>query len=269
MDGAAIAERYRLAAAIVADAGALSLGYFRDQASLEIASKGLQDMASQADLETERLIRGRIAGAFPEDAFFGEETGGIAPAPGQGVWVVDPIDGTANFVNAIPLWTVSVGFVVDRVIEFGLVLDPVHDELFAARRGHGATLNGEPIRPADATSLTDGRFTIGFSHRSKPHQVTAVIHALLEAGGMTASSSAGTLGLIYVACGRTIGYYEPHINSWDCYGAVAVLREAGAWVNNAEAGDGLVAGCEIIATAPGVKQPFLDLLAAVKAARGA
>ena len=267
MDAAAIANRYDFAATLMADAGALSLGYFRDQSSLEIASKGLQDMASQADLETEQLIRNRIAETYPDDAFFGEETGGIAPAPGQGVWVVDPIDGTANFVSAIPMWCVSIAFVVDEVIEFGLVLDPNHDELFAARRGHGATLNGQPIRPDDSTSLADGRFTIGFSHRSKPHQVSGVIHALLECGGLYATAAAGTLGLIYVACGRTIGYYEPHINSWDSYGAVAVLREAGAWVCDAEVGDGLVAGCEIIATAPGVKHAFLDLLDAVKAAQ--
>jgi myo-inositol-1(or 4)-monophosphatase len=267
MDAAAIADRYDFAATLIADAGALSLGYFRDQGSLEIASKGLQDMASQADLETERLIRGRIAESYPDDAFFGEETGGIAPAPGQGVWVVDPIDGTANFVSAIPMWCVSIAFVIDRVIEFGLVLDPNHDELFAARRGHGATLNGQAIRPDGTTSLADGRFAISFSHPSKPHQASSVIHALLECGGLHEGPVGGALGLAYVACGRTIGYYEPHINSWDCYGAVAVLREAGAWVCDAEAGDGLIAGCEIIATAPGVKQPFLDLLAGVKAAQ--
>jgi len=265
MDATAIADRYDFATTLIGEAGALSLGYFRDQASLDIASKGLQDMASQADLETEQLIRGRVAESYPDDAFFGEETGGIAPAPGQGVWVVDPIDGTANFVNAIPMWCVSMAFVVDGVIEFGLVLDPVHDELFAARRGHGATLNRQPIRPDDTTSLAVGRFAIGFSHRSQPHQVSDVFHALLECGGMYANVAAGALGLTYVACGRTIGYYEPHINSWDCYGAIAVLREAGAWVCDAEAGDGLTAGCEIIATAPGVKQPFLDLLGAVKA----
>ena len=80
------------------------------------------------------------------------------------------------------------------------------------------------------------------------------------------SPAGGARGLSYVACGRTFGYYEPNINSWDIYGAVAVLREAGAWVCDAEAGDGLVAGCEIIAPAPGVKQPFLYLLAAVNAA---
>ncbi len=86
MDATAIADRYDFAATLIAEAGALSLGYFRDQASLEVASKGLQDMASQADLETEQLIRDRIAETYPDDAFFGEETGGIAPAPGQGVW---------------------------------------------------------------------------------------------------------------------------------------------------------------------------------------
>ena len=266
MNAAAIASRYDFAKTLIADAGALSLGFFRDQSSLKIATKGLQDMASQADLETEKLIRGRIAEAYPDDAFFGEETGGIAPAPGQGVWVVDPIDGTSNFVSAIPMWCVSIAFVVDKVIEFGLVLDPNHDELFAARRGHGATLNGQPIRPSDATSLADGRFPIYFTHRVKPHQVSGLIHALLECGGMYSGPVSGALGLTYVACGRTIGYYEPHINSWDCYGAVAVLREAGAWVCNAEAGDGLTAGCEIIAAAPGIKDQFLDLLATTKAA---
>jgi myo-inositol-1(or 4)-monophosphatase len=265
MDAATIAERQDFAATLIAEAGALALDYFRNQASLEIATKGLQDLASQADLETEQLIRKRIAEAYPDDAFFGEETGGFEPEPGQGVWVVDPIDGTANFVSAIPMWCVSIAFMVDGVIEFGIVLDPNHDELFAARRGHGATLNGKPIRPDDTTSLTQGRFTIGFSHRSKPHQVTDLFRALLDCGGIYATGSAGTLGLIYVACGRTIGYYEPHINSWDSYAAVVMLREAGAWVCDAEAGDGLVAGCEIIATAPGIKQPFLDLLAAVKA----
>ena len=134
MNNDAIANRYNFAATLIAEAGALSLRYFRDQSSLEITSKGLQDMASQADLETERLIRDRLAEVYPDDAFFGEETGGIAPAPGQGVWVVDPIDGTSNFVRAIPMWCVSIAFVVDEVIEFGLVLDPNHDELFAARR---------------------------------------------------------------------------------------------------------------------------------------
>ncbi len=259
-------KRFEFAKRLVRDAGDLALGYFRDLSSLKVESKGLQDMASQADLETEELIRDRIASAYPKDAFFGEETGGLEPAADQGLWVVDPIDGTACFVAGNANWCISIAYVVNARIVFGLVYDPARDELFAALRGRGATLNGAPIAPAPATDLTQGQFSVGFSHRSKPEQVVTVIDGLLRAGGMYVSSGSGALGLIQVACGRTIGYYEPHINSWDCYGAVAVLREAGADVCDAEAGNGLTQGCEIIATAPGVTAEFAALLAAAKAA---
>jgi myo-inositol-1(or 4)-monophosphatase len=139
--------------------------------------------------------------------------------------------------------------------------------MFAGRRGHGATLNGEAISPDESTSLTDGRITIGFSHRSQPEEVVPVIDLLLRAGGMYARNGSGALGLVYVACGRNTGYYEPHINSWDCYGAVVILREAGANVCEAEAGDGLTEGCEIIATAPGITREFDELLEKARAMR--
>jgi len=259
-----IAQRFEFAKTLVGDAGGLALEYFRNLGSLNIESKGLQDMASQADLETEQLIKTRIELAYPADAFFGEETGGVAADEGQGLWVVDPIDGTACFVAGIPMWCVSIAFVVNSRIEFGLVFDPVHDELFAAMRGCGATLNAKPISPASSTSLTDGRICMGFSHRSTADQVTPVFEALIRAGGMYVCYGTGALGLVYVACGRLIGYYEPHINSWDCYGGVAILREAGADVCEAEAGNGLTEGCEIITTAPGIRKQFASLLAAVK-----
>lgn len=259
-------QRFEFSHQLIREAGQYALHYFRDLGSLNIQSKGLQDMASQADLETEQLIANKILSTYPDDAFFGEETGGIDPAPDQGVWVVDPIDGTACFVSGVPMWCVSIAYVVNSHIEFGLVYDAVHDELFCALRGHGATLNGQSISASSATSLSEGRFSMGFSHRSKAGQITPVINALLEAGGMYVSYGTGTLGLTYVACGRTIGYYEPHINSWDCYAAVAILREAGADVCEAEAGNGLTEGCEIITTAPGVTRQFTDLLGATKKA---
>ena len=259
-----IKHRFEFAKKIILDAGELSLGYFRDLGSLNIQSKGLQDMASQADLETEQLIKSKIEHTYPDDAFFGEETGGIEPVEGQGIWVVDPIDGTACFVSGVPMWCISIAFVVDDHIEFGLIYDPVHDELFAAMRGHGATLNDKPISASTSTSLTDGRMAIGFSHRSKAEQITPVIDSLLRAGGMYVSYGSGALGLVYVACERLIGYYEPHINSWDCYGAIAIIREAGGITCDAESGNGLTEGCEIIATAAGVSAEFAELLASTK-----
>ncbi len=257
-------QRFEFAKTLINQAGDLAMGYYRNLGSLNIQSKGLQDMASQADLETEELIKARIAESFPEDAFFGEETGGFSPPADQGMWVVDPIDGTACFIAGVPMWCVSIAFVVNEKIEFGLIYDPIHDELFSAMRGGGAHLNGKPITTSDTTSLTNGRMCVGFSHRSTADQIVPVFDALLKAGGMYVSYGTGALGLVYVACGRLIGYYEPHINSWDCYGAIAIIREAGGHTCHAEANNGLIDGCEIIATAPGITDEFAALLAASK-----
>jgi myo-inositol-1(or 4)-monophosphatase len=261
-----IKQRFKFSKDVIREGGKLALGYFNDLGSLNIQSKGLQDMASQADLETEELIKGRIETAYPEDAFFGEETGGFEPNTDQGIWVVDPIDGTAPFVSGVPMWCISIAFVVNSKIEFGLIYDPVHDELFAAQCGNGATLNGKSINASTSTSLNNGRMCIGFSHRSSADEITPVFDALIKAGGIYVCYGTGALGLVYVACGRLIGYYEPHMNSWDCYGAIAIIREAGGNTCDAEAGNGLTEGCEIIATAPGITDEFARLLASSKKA---
>jgi len=262
----ALKQRFEFAHQVIRDAGAHANGYFKDLSQLNIESKGLQDMASQADIETEDLIRLAVENAYPEDAFFGEESGGIEPQPGQGIWVVDPIDGTAPFVKGISMWCVSIAFMVDGELKFGLIFDPSHDELFAALKGNGAKLNGKKITPDTSTSIQDGRFCIGYSPRVTPQSIVSVLKAHLEAGGMYTCLGSGALGLVYVACGRYIGYYEPHINSWDCYGAIAIIREAGAHTVDAEAGNGLTHGCEIIATVPGVTEAFAEILKTAKAA---
>ncbi|MEY4779999.1 MAG: hypothetical protein RLZZ607_1312, partial [Pseudomonadota bacterium] len=107
--------RYDLCHALIQEAGALAQGYFNNLSSLTIKSKGLQDMVSEADLNTEVLIKSRIAAAFPQDAFLGEETGVTAFTQGQGIWVVDPIDGTQPFVSGMSNWCVSIAFVRDSV----------------------------------------------------------------------------------------------------------------------------------------------------------
>ena len=103
--------RYDLCHALIQEAGALAMGYFNNLSSLTIKSKGLQDMMSEADLNTELLIKKRISEAFPDDAFLGEETGVTDFAPGQGIWVVDPIDGTQPFISGMSNWCVSIAFV--------------------------------------------------------------------------------------------------------------------------------------------------------------
>ena len=156
---------------------------------------------------------------------------------------------------------------IDKELKFGLIFDPSHDELFAALKGNGATLNGLKITPDTSTSIQNGRFSIGYSPRTSVNSVTSVLQALLEAGGIYTCLGSGALGLGYVACGRYIGYDEAHINSWDCFGAIAILREAGAHTVNAEAGRGLTEGCEIIATVPGITKAFANILKTAKASR--
>lgn len=254
-----LTPRFDFALTLVQEAGALALGYFRNLGALTIKSKGLQDMASEADLNTELLIKKRLAETFAQDAFFGEETGAEAIAPGQGVWVVDPIDGTQPFISGLSSWCVSIAFVLDGVLQFGTVFAPARDELFAGGRGFPATLNGQPVRRHPGRTIRDGIVATGYSPRVSGAQFLGPFTQLLNGGGMFFRDGSGALNLAYVAAGRFLGYMEPHINSWDCLGAVAVIEAAGLKVNDFLAGEGLMKGNPIVAGVPGVYEELLAL----------
>ena len=240
-------ERYDFARSLVAEAGTLAHNHFNNRDRLNITSKGLQDMASQADLETELLIRHRIAEAFPQDAFLGEETGATALSPGQGIWVVDPIDGTQPFISGLTAWCISIAYVVDSEVQFGLVFAPARDELFCGGIGIPATLNGKIIVGNRAKSLADGIVAVGFSPRLGANTFVPLFAAILAAGGVFYREGSGALALCYVAAGRLNGFIEQHINSWDCLGAIAVLQAAGLQTSDFLADDGLIKGGHLIA----------------------
>jgi len=251
-----LGERFRVATEAIREAGAKGLHFFRNRDELDIQSKGVQDTVSNADRELEAMIRARLETAFPEDAFFGEESGRGAGDLENGIWVVDPIDGTDCFVHSIPVWCVSIAFLVGKDVEIGLIYDPNADELFAARRGHGATVNGVPMKVAQATSFRDGLFSIGYSMRRPYRGTVDILERLLAEDAMFQRNGSGALALAYVAAGRYIGYYEAHINSWDCLAAIGLIREAGGWTNDFLAGDGLFSGNVIAACAPGLEGPM-------------
>jgi myo-inositol-1(or 4)-monophosphatase len=141
MNTVSLDERFDFATRLVQEAGDLALGYFRRFDTLTVRSKGQQDMASEADLDTELLIRERLRGRFPEDAFLGEETGRTEFASGQGIWVVDPIDGTQPFISGLTGWCVSIAFVLNGALEMGLVYSPARWEFFTGRRGAEARIS--------------------------------------------------------------------------------------------------------------------------------
>lgn len=252
MNEQAIIERFDFGLNLIRAAGELAADYFKNIGALTIQSKGPQDMVSEADLNTEILIRDRLKARFPDDAFFGEETGASALVGANGIWVVDPIDGTQPFVSGMPNWCVSIAFVVGTSVEIGLVYDPVGDELFAAQKGRGATLNGVPIHCHPGKSIKDGVVSVGYSMRVPPEAVLTILRNLLEGGGKFHRNGSAALSLCYVACGRLLGYIEPHVNSWDCLGALVIISEAGGRINDFLAGDGLLRGNQIIAAPPAV-----------------
>jgi len=243
--------RYEFGLSLIREAGDKALGYFNARDQLTVKNKGPQDLASEADLNTELLIRDRLAKAFPQDAFLGEETEPTAYAPGQGIWVVDPIDGTQPFCLGLTSWCVSIGYMQDGVIQFGFVIAPARDELFAGGRNVPSTLNGKPIRAASVASIRDGLTCTGYSPKSGPDLFLPGFTRFLEAGGMFYREGSGALGLCYVAAGRLVGFFEPVIRSWDALGAIAVCEGAGAKVSDFLSNDGLFKGNSLIAAAPG------------------
>ena len=244
-------QRYDFGLALIREAGALANSYFNARDQLTIKNKGPQDLASEADLNTELLIRERLAKAFPQDAFLGEETTPTAYEPGQGIWVVDPIDGTQPFCLGLTSWCVSIGFMQNGIIQFGFVIAPARDELFAGGRNFPSTLNGKPIRVSAAASIREGLTCTGYSPKSGPALFLPAFERFLAAGGMFYREGSGALGLCYVAAGRLVGFFEPVIKSWDALGAIAVCEGSGAKVSDFLGNDGLFKGNSLIAAVPG------------------
>jgi len=249
-----IAERAEAAQAVARVAGAAALEFYRDRASLGVEAKGPQDRVTLADRAVETLIRSSLGEQFPGDAFFGEEDG---PSPNAldtdgGVWVVDPIDGTDCFVFGIPSWSISIAWLNRRRVTIGVVYDPLHEEMFAAALGGGATLNGRAIQASDITEATAGLVGIGYSSRVAPDDTLAALRRLMDAGGMFHRCGSGALSLAWVAAGRLAGYFEPHMHAWDCLAGLLLVREAGGWTNDFLAGNGLADGNPAVAAAPGL-----------------
>jgi myo-inositol-1(or 4)-monophosphatase len=222
----ALDKRFETASRLVAEAGAIAMR-LRPAPGVQIGTlKGRQDWLSEADGAVERFLSDSLLAAFPEDGFQGEE-GGIARA-GSLRWVVDPIDGTSNYVRGSPRFCVSLALLEDAMPLIGLIVAPAVGETFAARRGGGATLNGAPIHAADTMQLDRAIIELGYSARV-PFGTFEVLHAKIGAtGALPRNGGSGALGLADVAAGRTDGYAEVSINLWDCAAALAILKEAGA-----------------------------------------
>lgn len=260
MNQADIDARYALAQEVIAEAADIALAYSRDVASLDIEAKGPQDLVSQADRLVEQHIRRRLTEAFPGDAFVGEESGRGGAEGATGAWVVDPIDGTQPFLLGLPFWSVSIAYVYGDDVLIGLVMNPSSGDLYAARKGGGAFLNGVPTHIIEATSLDQGITGVGCSMRTHPDELAGIMHSLLSQRGMYLRVGSGALNLAYVAAGQLIGYVEMHINGWDCLAALCLCQEAGAQASDFIGMHGIAGGGPLVVGAPGVYDALVALL---------
>lgn len=251
-----ILRRFEAAQAVAVEAGRLARRYFLGQDAIEIEKKSSQDWCTTADREVEKLIIDGLRDRFPEDGFFGEEGGG---ADHDSLWVIDPIDGTSNFIRGLNEWCISIAFVAKGSLEIGIVHDPNADDFFAARRGGGATLNGKPIQVSRREDIREAMVGVGFSYRTAVKSHTALLGRLLDAECEYRRSGSGALAMAHVAQGRLDGYAELHINSWDVLGGIALVREAGGWTNDFLSGDWLTKGNPILAASPGIREALVEI----------
>ncbi|WP_022703652.1 inositol monophosphatase family protein [Pseudorhodobacter ferrugineus] len=241
-----ITKRYTAAQSIARDAGALALKYFNSFDTLTIESKSHQDFVSEADKNVETLVRAAIAQAFPDDAIVGEED---APTTGTSgfTWVIDPVDGTTNFIHGIPQWCVAIAIVQNAQTVAGVIHDPVHGECNHAMQGGGAFTNDKPIRVLAGRPLTNGSLGVGFSGRTRASgNVITLIDDLTKAGGVFWRNGSGALSLAYVAQGKLLGYVEEHMNAWDCLAGQLMIAEAGGKIETQNADDMIANGGRVL-----------------------
>lgn len=224
MDDDRLDARLRVAQAAAKAGGTLARRYFDRRSELAIETKGPHDLVSVADRAVETAIREIIAGEFPDDPLVGEEHGGDAADTG---WVVDPIDGTQNFLRGIPHFVVSIAYRRGGRTEIGVIHDPNTGETHAARRGHGAHRDGALIRVSGIQSLERAVLGVGHSPRHAPELYNATVAAVVSAGSQTRNYCCAALQLAYVSDGRLDATWDPYLLDWDVAAGILLVEEAG------------------------------------------
>ncbi|NDW00163.1 inositol monophosphatase family protein [Salipiger sp. PrR002] len=223
LSDAELKHRRTMAEGLLREAGLLALEACRNR-SFTVETKGQQDFVTEIDRQTEDLLRARLAAAFPKDAILGEEGGGQIASV---TWILDPIDGTSNFLRGFPYWCLSAGLVVEGEAVLGVIYDPCNDEMFSAHKGGGATLNGTAMHVSETSQVSRAVFGLGFSFKSEVATHAGLIGDILGAGGSYRMPGAGALTLAHLAAGRIDGFWEAQIYPWDVAAGIALVREAG------------------------------------------
>jgi myo-inositol-1(or 4)-monophosphatase len=234
--------------------------YFRALAPEEVSEKARNDYVSSADRASEELIAAFLRRETPEFGLLAEESGASGAAGAR--WVVDPLDGTANFIHSFPHFAVSIALVEDGQVLLGAVYDPMRDEMFSAGRGTGAWCNGRRLSVTARPSLAGGFLTTGFPFRV--HRMLdlylSIFHDVFLRVAAIRRPGAAALDLAHTAAGIFDGFFEFCLSDWDIAAGALLVREAGGVVTDLDGDGGIFEHGNVVAAAPGVHRELLDVI---------
>ena len=230
---------------------------FASSEPLGVANKGKNDFVTRVDREAEERIISLLRTRHPSHAILAEES---AAEPGMEVeWIIDPLDGTTNYIHRYPFFATSVAARMEGEVVAGAVYDPMKDELFAASKGEGATLNGSPIGVSACADLSQSLLVTGFPFRSlsKLPEFLASLDRLIRAAAGIRRDGSASLDCCYVACGRLDGFWECDLSAWDIAAGTLLVEEAGGIVTDFQGKRGFLDSGNLVASPPRIHAPFL------------
>ena len=235
---------------------------FGEVQNLQVSLKGPGDYVSQADRKAEEIIYAELSRARPGYSFLMEERGEVEGDDGQHRWIVDPLDGTTNFLHGLPVFSISIALERQGQLVAGVIYNPAMDELYTAERGGGAFLNDRRLRVAGRIKLSDTVVGTGVPHLGRGHHVNYLIelrNVMGETAGIRRMGSAA-LDLAYVAAGRLDGFWEDWLSPWDMAAGILMMREAGGFVSDKEGGPDMLDSGSIVAGNEAIHRALLKAL---------
>lgn len=247
---------------IVRETGQWILQQSSQFSSSDIMYKGTNDLVSFVDQQAEAKLKQGLSQIFPEAKFIAEETSSNYEEVEDGYyWVIDPLDGTTNFLHKLPVFAVSVGLIYQKQPILGLIYEPNRDELFTAAKGQGAYLNGKPIQVSPEKSLSKSLLATGFPYYDFSYQdrYLELLKELMRSSHGLRRMGAAAIDLAYTACGRFEGFFEANLKPWDVAAGKIIIEEAGGMVTNFSGGQEVIFTGEIIGAGP-IFSEFLGTL---------
>lgn len=246
---ARLSPQLNVVVAAARKAGRRLLRDFGEVEQLQVSVKGPGDFVSQADLRAEQTLREELGAARPGFAFLMEESGASGDKDWEWRWVVDPLDGTTNFLHGIPHWAISIGIErrisdTESEIVAGVIHNPASDELFWAEKGNGAFLNDKRLRVSARREMREAVFATGIPFGAIPRkpEFVGVLQRIMPQVAGVRRFGAAALDLAWVAAGRYEGFWELGLNKWDIAAGLVMVREAGGFVTDPDGGDAYAAG---------------------------